>query len=230
MCVCVVQLPDCLFDAVFDVVFAAVRRMQAAHPSIQLIPVQSCTLQEDRPPPTSHTHSASTRRVFVTAHLHTRTCSDLLEPPTHPPPHPCRPPSTLQYLVVKHASRHAVVLRSEHSPPHPLSTTVRRWRGAQHEVAATPTIAHPPRPAPLLLLLLAAAASPPCHLVLLLLLLLLLLAAAASPPCHLVPLLLALLLLLWLPAAAAAAAADLRSQRAAPAPPRCPRTSSRSSP
>ena len=40
------------------------------------------------------------------------------------------------FLVVKHASRHAVVLRSEHSPPHPLSTTVRRWRGAQHEVAA----------------------------------------------------------------------------------------------
>ena len=40
-------------------------------------------------------------------------------------------------VVIKHAaSRHAVVLRSDHSPPHPLSTTVRRWRGAQHEVAA----------------------------------------------------------------------------------------------
>ena len=46
-----------------------------------------------------HTHSASTRRVFVTAHLHTRTCSDLLEPPTHPPPHPCRPPSRGLYII-----------------------------------------------------------------------------------------------------------------------------------
>ena len=71
--------------------------------------------------------------------------------------------------LIKHASRHAVVLRSDHSPPHPLSTTVRRWRGAQHEVAATQTVAHPPRPALLLPLLLAAAASPPCHLVPLLL-------------------------------------------------------------
>ena len=67
-------------------------------------------------------------------------------------------------VVVKHALRHAVVLRSEHSPPHPLSTTVRRLRGAQHEVAATQAIVHrPPRPAPLLLLLLplsvAAAAA-----------------------------------------------------------------------
>ena len=67
--------------------------------------------------------------------------------------------------MVKHALRHAVGLRSEHSPPHPLSTTVRQWRGAQHEDAATQTtIAHPPRPA--LLLLLVAAASSPCHLLL----------------------------------------------------------------
>ena len=53
--------------------------------------------------------------------------------------------------MIKPALRHAVVLRCDHSPPHPLSTTVRRWRGAQHDVAATHNIA----PCPALLLLLA---------------------------------------------------------------------------
>ena len=86
-------------------------------------------------------------------------------------------------VVIQHAaSQHAVVLRSDHSPPHPLSTTVRRWRGAQHEVAATQSRAHPPRPALLLLLLL-----------------LLVLLAPASPLRHLVPLLLQVWWLLPLP-------------------------------